>query len=64
MANKRREEEVIVLVVLIIVGISFSAAIIIAYRQRGGVNDYWLNLIEKCEQAWPRIKLGDGNDSE
>jgi hypothetical protein len=64
MANKRREEEVIGLVVLMIVGIVFLAARIIACRRRGGVYDYWLNLIERCEQAWPGIELGDGNDSE
>jgi len=63
MAN-RREEEVIVLIVLMIVGISFLVARIIAYCWRGGLNDHWLNLIERFEQAQPRIESDDGNASE
>ena len=63
MAN-RREEEVIVLIVLMIVGISFLVARIIAYCWRGGLNDHWLNLIERFEQAQPRIESDDGTASE
>jgi len=59
-----RREEVIVLIVLMIVGISFLVARIIAYCWKGGLDDYWLDLIERFKQAQPRIKLGDGNDSE
>lgn len=63
MAN-RREEEVIVLIVLMIVGIACLVAKIIAYCWRGGLNDYWLDLIERFEQTQPRIESGDGNVSE
>ncbi len=63
MAN-RREEEVIVLIVLMIVGISFLVARIIAYCWKGGLDDYWLDLIERFEQAQPKIESDDGNVSE
>ncbi len=63
MAN-RREEELIVLIVLMIVGVSFLVAKIIAYCWRGGLDDYWLDLIERFEQTQPRIESGDGNVSE
>ena len=63
MAN-RREEELIVLIVLMIVGVSFLVAKIIAYCWRGGLSDYWLDLIERFEQTQPRIESGDGNVSE
>jgi hypothetical protein len=63
MAN-RREEGVIVLVVLMIVGISFLVARIIAYCWRGGLDDYWLDLIERFEQAQPKIESGDEDVSE
>ena len=54
----------IVLIVLMIVGISFLVARIIAYCWRGGLDDYWLDLIERFEQTQPRIESGDGNASE
>ncbi len=63
MAN-RWEEEVIVLIVLMIVGISFLVARIIAYCWRGGLDDYWLDLIERFEQTQPKIESGEGNVSE
>jgi hypothetical protein len=63
MAN-RREEEVIVLIVLMIVGISFLVARIIAYCWKGGLDDYWLDLIERFEQTQPKIESDDGNVSE
>jgi len=64
MADKRREEEVILLIVLMIVGISFSVVRTITYHRRSGVCDYWLDLKERYEQAWPRIEFGDGNGSK
>lgn len=54
----------IVLMVMMIVGIAFLVARIIAYHWKGGLDDYWLDLIERFKQAQPRIELGDGNGSE
>ena len=54
----------IALVVLMIVGVSFLVARIIAFGWRGGLCDYWLDLIGRFEQAQPRIESSDGNASK
>ncbi len=63
MANRSEEEVIVLIVVLMIVGMSLAARII-AYCWRGGLDDYWLDLIERFEQTQPRIESGDGNVSE
>ena len=60
--NKKRggDGKMIVFIALVIAGFISLAVNITAYHKRGGVSDYWSDLIERYEIAWPIVKFNGG----
>lgn len=54
------DRKMIVFIALVIAGVVSFAVKAAAYYKKGGVSDYWPDLIERYESAWPVVELNGG----